>query len=336
MRNSNVLLIHGGAGTWDRRALKKALRSLEMIAEKSYQVLEKHTPLKAVLYALSLLEDDPNFNAGRGSNLNLFGEIEVDASIMVGETKNAGAVASVKKVKFASHLAHKVMENTPHILLTGWTANFLAKKEGLVVDEKELVTERRYRLWRKGIEYILGEMGEGPLSDDQKRMRDYLKTKMKKIIDFVTKNEEVVKMIRNKLSDSGNTVGVVAYKDGKIVAGASTGGILLKLPGRIGDTPIIGSGTYADDSLGGVSATGFGESIMVSNLSLRIAISISLEKDIRDSVAKTFNSLDPKPEAGVIAINKLGESVIAHTTKNLPAARVINGEVEIKDSWLKV
>lgn len=336
MVSDTILLIHGGAGKWDSKALKKALKSLEIIATKSYQILENHDPLSTVLYALSLLEDNPNFNAGRGSNLNLLGEIEVDASIMVGDTKKAGAIAAVKKVKYASKLAYRVLEKTPHILITGWTAEFLAKKEGLMTDEKELVTQKRYDLWRNGIKYILEEMGEEYISSNQKRIKEYLKSRMRKLINFVSEYPEVVNIIREKLSRDGNTVGVVAYKKGRIVAGTSTGGIFLKLPGRIGDTPIIGSGTYADNSLGGASTTGYGESIMINSLALRIVISFSLQNDIKDSVIKAFKSLNPKPDAGIIAVNKLGECVVAHTTKHLPAAKVINGEAEIKEIWLKI
>ena len=337
MVKRRVLLIHGGAGNWDSKMLKRALNSLNQIGIQAYKVLEKEGAFKAALYALNLLEEDPTFNAGRGSNLNLFGEIEVDASIMEGRKKEAGAIAAVRNVKYASTLASKVIMETPHILLTGWTANFLARKHNLIVDENELIIKRRYEMWKKGIELLLAEIREWDIKlAEHNKIKEYLKSKRKKIFEFLKGNLEVLNKIKEKLFHEGNTVGVVAYDNGNIVAGTSTGGTFLKLPGRIGDTPLIGSGTYADNNYGGVSATGLGETIILSNLAFRLTMALSPDNDVKETVKRAFNTIKPKLEAGVIVIDHRGEWTIAHTTKNMPAVAIMEGEIYVNGVWDKI
>ena len=176
-------------------------------------MLESGGPaLDAVQAAAVVLEDDPRFNAGRGSVLNERGEVEHDAAIMCGRTGAAGAVATVRGIRNPIALARVVMERTPHVLLAGAGAEALAEREGVErVEPRWHVTERREAQWQS----------------------------------------------------AGDTVGAVAAdRDGRLAAATSTGGILQKLAGRIGDSPLPGAGLYAADDACAVSASGHGEAIM--------------------------------------------------------------------------
>jgi beta-aspartyl-peptidase (threonine type) len=176
--------------------------------------------LDAVEAAVVALEDDPQFNAGVGSCLNVEGEVEMDASIMSGEDLRFGAVALVRDARNPVRLARAVMERTPHAFLAGEGARRLALEAGLsLVDPGALITPRALRHWREA---------------------------------------------RARLpSPGGGTVGAAAIDGaGHLAAATSTGGMLMKRVGRIGDSPLPGCGTYADDSAGAASATGNGEAIL--------------------------------------------------------------------------
>jgi beta-aspartyl-peptidase (threonine type) len=178
------------------------------------------------------MEDDPVFNAGYGSALDLLGRVEMDASIMDGRTLRAGAVALVTQVRNPIRLARLVMEKTDHVMVAGSGADRLAKafrlenRNPVTSDAKRSWKLLRARLAREGVDYL------------------------PKISQLIHEFPEVI---------FSGTVGAVARDDdGNIAAGTSTGGLPLKWPGRVADTPIIGSGTYADQS-GGCSVTGVGE-----------------------------------------------------------------------------
>lgn len=182
--------------------------------------------MEAVEAAIVVLEEDPTFDAGFGSHLNRDGRVELDAIIMDGATLNAGAVASVQRVRNPIRLARKVMESCEHMMLVGAGAEQFAAAQGLPLCQPEdLICEREKKAWAK--------CSEG----------DHL-------AEF-------------HFSHRHGTVGAVALDvQGRIVAGTSTGGTCCKLPGRVGDSPLIGCGCYADIEAGGVSCTGWGEAIM--------------------------------------------------------------------------
>ena len=229
-----VLVLHGGAGTI-RRADMTAEREARYRAALSEALKAGHavvsrggSAVDAVESAVRVLEDDPLFNAGKGAVFTHDGRNELDASIMDGRTRAAGAVAAVTVVKNPISLARAVMEKSPHVMMAGPGAEEFARGAGIeIVDPSYFRTDERRR--------------------QLEREREREKEKGKPI---------------SALSESAKfgTVGVVALdKNGNLAAGTSTGGMTNKRHGRIGDSPIIGAGTWADNATCGVSATGHGE-----------------------------------------------------------------------------
>ena len=230
--------------------------------------------LDAVEAAVRLLEDDPTFNAGTGATLTAAGDVELDASIMDGETLRCGAVAVVKDVRNPVSLARAVMERTDHVLLAGPGASAFAREIGVPAWENaRLVTPHQRARWEAA-------------------------------------------RAGAKSSKTG-TVGAVARDArGHLAAGTSTGGMSMKLPGRVGDTPIVGCGTYADDALAAVSCTGHGERI----------IQLTLARHAADLVARGMSPMEAAREAaallgrrvggegGLIVVGPRGEVGFAHNT----------------------
>lgn len=221
------MVIHGGAGTIERSTMtpekEKAYRAaLEQALQAGYAVLERGGPgLDAVEAAIHVLEDSPLFNAGKGAVFTHEGTNELDSSIMDGKTLQAGAVAGLKHIRNPISLARLVMEKSPHVLLTGDGAEAFAKKMGVAfVDQKYFYTEERWQALQKV------KSSPAPMKDD----------------------------------DRHGTVGVAALdKAGNLAAGTSTGGMTNKQFGRVGDSPLIGAGTYANNRTCAVSCTGDGE-----------------------------------------------------------------------------
>lgn len=228
-----VLAVHGGAGrilpeTFGARRAAAARRGLRRSLAAGMAVLRSSGPaLDAVCAAVTVLEDDEQFNAGRGAVLTAAGGVEHDAAVADGATGRAGAVSCVRGIRNPVLAARAVLDRTPHVLLSGAGAEELARREGLqfMPDEWFVTDLRRAQLAavRRGRPPELGPGGEG------------------------------------------GTVGAVALDDaGHLAAATSTGGTTGKLPGRVGDTPLIGAGTWADDRCCAVSATGDGEPLMLS------------------------------------------------------------------------
>lgn len=206
------IIIHGGAGSLDESKTYEAhLQVLQDALEHGYDILERGgTSIEAVEAVIMLLENSPLFNAGRGSVTNLEGYCEMDASIMEGKEKKAGAVAGLQHVKNPIQAARIVMEQTPHVLLIGLNAEKFLRKKGVKTMDKK---------------YFLGSAEDKPFKESKY-----------------------------------GTVGACALdKYGNLAAGTSTGGMANKMPGRVGDSPIIGAGTYADNNHAAVSCTGHGE-----------------------------------------------------------------------------
>lgn len=257
---SPVLVIHGGAGTIKREMLSDSMESkirqqLVMALDSGYAILESGgTAQDAVARAIVILEDSPLFNAGKGAVMNEQGNHELDASIMDGATLDAGAVAGVTRVKNPILSAIAVMERTPHVMLAGEGAEKLAEEVGLEMVENGYFTTPRIKArWEK--------------------LKSHSNTR--------------------SFSKFG-TVGAVALDEkGNIAAGTSTGGVMNKRYNRIGDSPIIGAGTYADNSTCGVSCTGHGEYF----------IRIGVAKEISDRME--FGHV-PLEESARITLEKLG------------------------------
>ena len=231
------LVIHGGAGTIDRAKMTPEKEcqyraGLERALAAGYDILKcGGSSLDATEAAVRALEDDPNFNAGKGSVFTSAGTNEMDAAIMDGNTLAAGAVAILQHVKNPISLARLVMEKSGHVMIDGEGAEAFAKENGIdLVDQKYFFTQDRWDALQKikaAQKHRTGRAGKAVLITDQ---------------------------------DRHGTVGAVALdKNGNLAAATSTGGTTNKRPGRVGDSPIIGAGTYANDATCAVSATGDGE-----------------------------------------------------------------------------
>lgn len=231
MSDKIILVIHGGAGNFKPEDLSPQEKAeyeilLREALEKGYAVLERGgSALEAVEASIVLLEDSPLFNAGRGSVLTNDGKAELDASVMDGSNMQAGAVASVTSIKNPIRAALSVMRNSPHVLMVGRGAEAFAREQQLeMVDPSYFITEKS--------------------QEQLKRIRE------------AEKNKEERKGADKKMG----TVGAVALdKNGNLAAGTSTGGMVNKRFGRVGDSPIIGAGTYANNKTCAVSCTGHGE-----------------------------------------------------------------------------
>ena len=231
------LAVHGGAGTIERSNMtpekERAYRAgLERALSAGYEILKRGgSSLDATEAAVRVLEDDPHFNAGRGSVFTSAGTNEMDASIMDGRSLNAGAVGSVQHIKNPISLARLVMEKSPHVMLDCAGAEAFAQANGIeLVDQKYFFTQERWDALQK-----IKAAEKTHASGDGK--------------SFLITDQ-----------DRHGTVGAVALdKDGNLAAATSTGGTTNKMPGRIGDTPVIGAGTYANNQTCAVSCTGDGE-----------------------------------------------------------------------------
>ena len=275
-----ALVIHGGAGVIERAKMTPAAEAsyragLGAALDAGYAVLEKGgSSLDAVTAAVRVMEDDPQFNAGRGAVLNHQGDAELDAAIMDGSGPHAGAVAAVHHVKNPIELARLVMEQSPHVLLVGDGAEEFALEHGVVlVPRTYFRTERRER-----------ELEEA-------RKAEAAKTKAAGV------------------SASG-TVGAVALdRAGNLAAATSTGGLTNKHLGRVGDSPLIGAGTYANNATCAVSGTGDGEYFIRQVLAYDICALVAyrhltLQQAVHEVIHEKLQRTGG--EGGVIALDPAG------------------------------
>lgn len=233
-----TMVIHGGAGTILKTDMTPALeaaymQSLQAALDAGYTVLQQGgTAINAVKQAVMVLEDNILFNAGRGSVFTKKGLHEMDAAIMDGSTRNAGAVAGVRNVRNPVQLAAEVMDHSDHVFLSGEGANEFAISRGLELEPEDyFYSQFRYDQWKQ-------------MRDSDNYALDHSQDK----VEALMKDKKF------------GTVGAVACdQQGNIAAATSTGGMTNKKYGRIGDTPIIGSGTYANNQTCAISCTGHGE-----------------------------------------------------------------------------
>lgn len=241
METRPAIVIHGGAGTIKRENLTSEVETayrekLDEAVSAGYRVLESGgTSRAAVIAAIRVMEDSELFNAGKGAVFTHEGRVELDASIMNGHDLNAGAITGVTRVRNPIELADAVLEHSPHVMLMGRGAEAFAVEQNIeLVDNDYFHTDRR----RRQLERVKASAASAELSEDDG-------------FDHVD---------RALVDKQHSTVGAVAIdRAGNIAAGTSTGGMTNKRFGRIGDSPIIGAGTYADNGVCGISATGHGE-----------------------------------------------------------------------------
>ena len=311
-----AIIIHGGAGTILRGNLsmkkEKAYRDkLEEAIRTGYTILKNGgTSQLAVVKTIQIMEASPLFNAGKGAVFTHEETNELDASFMDGETLNAGAVAGVKNVKSPIELAVKIMTDSEHVMLSGEGASIFAKEKGLeMVDPAYFYTERRF----KSLQRIKNKVKTELDSDDKKAA----------FYDTDIKNAKF------------GTVGCVALdKNGNIAAGTSTGGMTNKRWGRIGDAPIIGSGTYANNKTCGVSSTGWGEYFIRSQVAYDISAQIEYQKKTlkeatKDVIQNKLTKLGGT--GGVVALDKNGNMSFEFNTSGMYRASMNDtGELVLK------
>ncbi|MBN1971626.1 MAG: isoaspartyl peptidase/L-asparaginase [Candidatus Delongbacteria bacterium] len=278
MENKTVLVIHGGAGviprTDDQEKYKPYLEGLDKALKAGKDVLERGgSALDAVNAAVNELENCPSFNAGRGSVFNSNGEIEMDAAIMTGHNLKNGAVCGVRNVKNPINLARAVMENSEHSFLCSTGAEEFARKNNIEFEDSDYFkTEIRFKQWQNA------------------------------------RDKDRVVLDHSDLDKKFGTVGAVALdKLGNLAAATSTGGITNKKYGRVGDTPIIGAGTYADNDTCAISCTGKGEDFIRLTVAYDISSRIKYgDETLFEACRANIEERLPSGSGGLIAVGKDG------------------------------
>ncbi len=298
-----ALAVHGGTGIPKRELAPEAealiRRDLTDALRAGLDKLKGTGGLDGIEAAIRVLEDSPRFNAGKGSVFTKDGRNEMDASIMEGKTKRAGAVAAVTVVKNPIRAARAVMEKTPHVMVVGVGAEKVAKEAGLeIVDTGYFRTEQRW-----------------------KELQDYL-AKKKAANDPPPHHQ-------------WGTVGAVAVdKNGSLFAGTSTGGMTGKIPGRLGDSPIIGAGTYADNAGCAVSATGHGEYFIRFHVASDINALMKYKGMTVEAAAKEVIAKKVVPaggEGGVIALDAKGNFAAPFVSDGLYRGTIAwDGSVDVQ------
>src|SRR5690606_9506826 len=293
------IVIHGGAGTILKENMSDSLEAaykakLKEAISAGYEILKNGgTSLEAVTHTINVMEDSPLFNAGKGAVFTHEGSNELDASIMDGATLNAGAVAGVKHIKNPIDLARDVMQKSEHVMLYGAGAEEFAKTLGYkLMDTSYFYTKNRYESLQKVLE----------------------KEK--------SKNEKKVSFEDSYIKNSKfGTVGCAALdKHGNLAAGTSTGGMTNKRWNRIGDAPIIGAGTYANNTTCSVSSTGWGEYFICSVVAYDISALMEYKgMTLQDAASEVIQKKVPAlgGDGGIVAIDKDGNVAMEFNTAGM-------------------
>jgi|AntRauTorcE11897_2_1112592.scaffolds.fasta_scaffold17999_2 beta-aspartyl-peptidase (threonine type) len=290
------IVLHGGAGYMTPESMngerEKAYRAhLDTALSIGEEVLKNGgNSLDAVEKTINYLEDCPLFNAGRGAVLTSEGRAEMDASIMWGKDRNCGAVTGIGKVKNPVSAARKVMENSEHVFFSGEGAEYFAESQKLELrDSSYFVTESK--------------------------LKSYQRIKKEKEMEAAGQTSSLPKSFKF------GTVGCVALdKDGNITAATSTGGMMWKKHGRIGDSPVIGAGTYADNRTCGISSTGHGEffirAAVAHEISSRMLHADETLQQAADAVVMK-ELVEMKGDGGVVGVDYLGNAVMTFNTSGM-------------------
>ena len=318
-----ALIVHGGAGAMARERYDAARDGCRAAVEAGWRVLlQGGGAVDAVRVAIMALEDHPGFNAGTGAVLTTDGYAQLDAGIMDGTSLNAGAVAGVERIKNPIALASAVL-TSPHVLLMGVGAEqFAVESDMPLCDPAELITQTQLARWRRG--YQIGDdVHVGPLVSVSEA--------------HLTANGAGNGVRAAATADAApihtdaeehGTVGAVAIDgEGRVAAGASTGGIAAKHPGRIGDTPIVGAGFYAETGLGGVSSTGHGEDFIRLLLARRALDFIAGGMAAQAAASAAIRLLGDRlgGSGGLILLDGAGRVGYARNTPTMAHAFIVEG-----------
>lgn len=306
-----VLVIHGGAGTITKENMtpekEKAYKDkLTEALKAGYAEIQKgKTSVDAVQSAIVVMENSPLFNAGKGAVFTHEGRNELDASVMYGKNKSAGAVAGVHTIKNPIKAAIAVMQKSEHVMLSGKGAEEFAKGQKLeIVDPKYFWTQDRWNGLQKALE----------------------KEKLKKA---TTQNKKPYYL---EIDQKFGTVGAVALdREGNITAGTSTGGMTNKRWNRIGDSPVIGAGTYANAQVG-ISGTGWGEFFIRSTAARTVAAKMEYQhKDVKTATQEVIAEIGKMGgDGGLIALDKNGNIAMEMNTAGMYRGAITDkGEIEV-------
>src|SRR5215469_4094539 len=300
-----AIIVHGGAGNIDPERVEGAREGCREAALVGWSILRAGgSALDAVEAAVRALEDNPMFNAGTGACLTSDGNIELDAGIMEGHTPRVGAVAGVELIKNPVSLARRVLES-PHVLLVGKGAQEFAQEQGIPLSAfEDLVTERQYRIW-------LENKAREALAPEELRH-----------------HRREVGSLKARQERHG-TVGAAAVDAAAILAAAtSTGGVHYKYPGRVGDSPLVGCGFYADENAA-ISCTGYGEDFIRLLIAKRAADFVARGESARRAAEAAIAVLGAKAEGsgGLIVVDRIGNVGFAWNSQTMAYA-YMTGEME--------
>lgn len=307
--NYPVIIVHGGAWYIRDRDVEGHTAGCREAALVGWELLKGGAPaVDAVEAAVRVLEDNPAYDAGRGSYLNSAGRVQLDAIVMDGRTLDFGAVAAVERIRNPVSLARLVMERSEHRFVVGAGAEALAESYGVRLCDPD---------------DLLGRINEGSWSPPRYRIVTDPTAEGGLIHAAVDPPDLTV------VQGAGDTVGAVALDvSGRLAVATSTGGTPDKWPGRVGDSPLVGCGAYADDTAGAVAATGVGEALM-RIVTSKTAVDMMAEglaaQEAADAViGKLWERV--RGYGGVILIDRRGRVGLAHNTPNLAYAYVLPGQ----------
>ncbi len=304
-----AIIVHGGAGIVPPERVESAQVGCKEAALVGWRILlAGGSALDAVESAVRSLEDNPIYNAGTGASLTRDGTIELDAGIMGGHTLRVGAVAGVELIKNPISLARRVMES-PHVLLAGKGAQEFAQEQGIPLCAfDDLLTERQYRIWLENRAQAVDEAGKEPRY-----------------------HRREVGSLRAREEKHG-TVGAVAIDMFDTLAAAtSTGGIHNKYPGRVGDSPLVGCGFYADENAA-VSCTGHGEDFIRLLIAKRADDFVGQGETAREAAEAAIAVLSTRAtgRGGLILVDRKGNIGFAWNSQNMSLAYMVEGMQEPK------
>ena len=316
MKQNFGIVIHGGAGTILKKNLtpeleKEYTEKLNEALNVGYEILEKGgSAIDAVTEAIKIMEDSPLFNAGKGSVFTHDGKNEMDASIMDGKTLKAGSVAGVRTIKNPVTAAKLVMEKSEHVMMAGKGAESFASQNGCeIVDTNYFFTQKRW---------------------------DQLQEAIKQEKVTLDHDDTTSYVFPDEFNDKKyGTVGAVALdKNGNLAAATSTGGMTNKKYGRVGDSPIIGAGTYANNKTCAVSCTGHGEYFIRNVVAYDVSAKMEYEKkSLTDAADDIVNKKlkEQKGDGGLIAIDSKGNVAMTFNTEGMYRGfKTSEGKSEVK------
>ncbi|HUO59645.1 MAG TPA: isoaspartyl peptidase/L-asparaginase [Candidatus Acidoferrales bacterium] len=291
-----VILVHGGAWAIPDDAVEAHVSGVERASAAGWEALTKGgSALDAVEAAVAVMEDDPTFDAGRGSFLNRDGRVQLDALIMCGKTLRAGGVGCVERILHPVHAARLILEKSPHVYFVAEGAEDFAIEHGMALCENtDLVLPREVERWEKAQE------------------QQYLTTPSEFTGDFSDGS--------SYNPNSHDTVGAVALDaEGNLASATSTGGTLNKAPGRVGDSSLIGCGCYADNETAAASTTGWGEPMMKLVFAKYATDQVKAEHspDVVAPEAIAYLKRRLNGHGGIILLDRLGRIGVAYNTPRM-------------------